>query len=125
MIGIYKITNPLNEVYIGKSVNIKTRFKQHKTRCTNKKLKASFNKYGIDNHKFEILLECKEADLFTKEQEMINIYKENFTLLNFDYYVSSVNKKYLVIRDVPVELLEELKNYCKNKIKNHEQRNIK
>ena len=125
MIGIYKITNPLNEIYIGKSVNIIRRFKQHKTSCSNKKLKLSFDIHGIENHKFEVLFECKESDLFIKEQEMINIYKEHFTLLNFDYYVYSVNKKYLVIRDVPTELFEELKNYCINKIKNHEQRNIK
>ena len=30
MIGIYKITNPTNKIYIGQSIDIKKRFNQYK-----------------------------------------------------------------------------------------------
>ena len=53
MIGIYKITSPTGRIYIGQSVNIERRFKQHKRKTKNYKpntlLINSFNKYGAEN----------------------------------------------------------------------------
>lgn len=62
MIGIYKITNPIGEVYIGQSTNIEKRLKTYtynKGANTQTKLKMSFLEYGVNNHKFEIIKECK------------------------------------------------------------------
>lgn len=58
-IGIYKITSPSNKSYIGQSWNIEKRFKTYMgLYCkSQRKLYASLNKYGSDNHIFEILLE--------------------------------------------------------------------
>lgn len=40
MIGIYKVTNKINnKVYIGQSINIENRFQQHKNNCLNENLK--------------------------------------------------------------------------------------
>jgi group I intron endonuclease len=72
MIGIYKITNPKGESYIGQSTNIKNRFASHKyafKKGKNKwgKLTVSFKKHGIENHSFEILETCEKHILNEKE----------------------------------------------------------
>lgn len=71
MIGIYKITSPTKKVYIGQSVNIERRFSTYKrNNPINKqpRLYGSFKKYGIDNHKFEIVCECEMDELNDKER---------------------------------------------------------
>ena len=78
MIGIYKITNPKGKIYIGQSINIKRRFYKYKIKdCINQtKLYNSLNKYGPENHIFEIIEECIESDLNLKErfyQELYNV----------------------------------------------------
>ena len=56
MIGIYKITNPKGRVYIGQSLNINRRFATYKIEaCKGQtRLYASFKKYGVEKHKFEM-----------------------------------------------------------------------
>lgn len=58
-IGIYKIENLLShKVYIGQSINIEKRWKQH-CQPSNKSLIAKdIQKYGKDNFSFIILEEC-------------------------------------------------------------------
>ena len=70
MKGIYKITNKLNNnCYIGKSIDIERRFKEHKThafykkernREWNKVLYRAIRKYGLENFSFEVLEEVKD-----------------------------------------------------------------
>ena len=76
MIGIYKIENLINgKVYIGQSINIEARWKQHKNLINHKTpLYLAFQKYGIDNFSFSILEECKEFELNQKEKEYIIKY---------------------------------------------------
>lgn len=76
MIGIYKITSPSNKVYIGQSINIKKRWINYKNlHCKRQpKLYNSFIKYGPENHKFELIEECLESELFDKEI----FYKQQF-----------------------------------------------
>ena len=82
MIGIYKITSPNNKIYIGQSVNVERRiFKYKKFKdCKNQfKLLNSFNKYGIENHIFEILEECNIELLNEREryyQDLYNVIKK-------------------------------------------------
>jgi group I intron endonuclease len=69
-IGIYKITNPTNKIYIGQSINIPNRWKQYKTldkSCIGIKLINSLKKYGPENHKFEIIEECSIEQLNDRE----------------------------------------------------------
>ncbi len=82
MIGIYKITNKINgNAYIGLSVDIKTRWRKHKSNYLNpdykeynKTLYRAFRKYGIENFQFEILEECLENELSNKEIYWISYY---------------------------------------------------
>jgi group I intron endonuclease len=69
MIGIYKITNPKNKVYIGQSTNIENRWKMYKRKSCIKqpKLYNSLKKYGIKNHQFEIIEECNLEHLNERE----------------------------------------------------------
>lgn len=81
MIGIYKITNKINnKSYIGQSKNIEKRFDNHKQRAFvntennkeyDKALYRAFRKYGLENFSFEILEECQEKDLLEKEKNWI------------------------------------------------------
>jgi group I intron endonuclease len=67
MIGIYKITNPAGEIYIGQSVNIKRRWNDYRLYLakSQRKLNYSFVTYGYQNHIFEIVQIC-EKDLLNK-----------------------------------------------------------
>lgn len=62
-IGIYKITSPSGKVYIGQSIDIEKRWKSYnfylnRKSCLGTKLYYSFQKYGVLEHKFEIIEEC-------------------------------------------------------------------
>jgi group I intron endonuclease len=77
MIGIYKITNPNEKIYIGQSIDIKRRFRNYKRLSDCKKQTAlynSFMKYGVENHKFEILTECTIEELNNLERYYQDLY---------------------------------------------------
>ena len=79
MIGIYKITNLVNnKIYIGQSINIIERWKQHEYKAFNESEKAynsaihaAFRKYGLENFKLEVLEECSVDELDEKERYWI------------------------------------------------------
>lgn len=73
--GIYKITNNiLNKSYIGKSIHIEQRWKEHKNNKGNKDLYEDFLKFGLINFSFEILEECEKDKLNEKEKYYIDYY---------------------------------------------------
>lgn len=82
--GIYRITNlKTNESYIGKSTNIKNRFKQH-IRTTigldgvaRTKIHSAMKEYGIDNFSFEVLEKCTKEIYSEREKYWINFYETN------------------------------------------------
>lgn len=80
MIGIYKITNKINQhSYIGLSTHIEDRWQYHKTRYNwerenNKALYQAILKYGIENFEFEVLEECEPEMLSEREQFYIEKY---------------------------------------------------
>ena len=79
MIGIYKITNKINQkVYVGQSIHMEARWQQHKREAlgdrSNTKLYQAMREYGIDNFVFEIIEQCLEKELNEKEQYWISFY---------------------------------------------------
>ena len=90
MIGIYKITNPTNKVYIGQSINIERRFKNYKSISQTRgqvMLHNSFKKHGVNNHTFEIIEECIVESLNERErywQEFYNVLEGGLNCLLTD-----------------------------------------
>ena len=82
--GIYKITNILtNDIYIGQSVNISDRFKNH-IKCglgidasSTNKLYNNMQEYGVWNFTFELLQKCSRDKLNEKERFWIDMYQSN------------------------------------------------
>jgi len=82
--GVYEIRNLLNNhIYIGSSINICKRWKEHtssliKGKHANQHLQKAWNKYGEDNFSFRILEECspvKDTILFL-EQKYLDLSPE-------------------------------------------------
>lgn len=94
--GIYIITNNINSIfYIGSSLNVENRFKQHKTHLKynkhcNQKLQHAYNKYGLDNFDFSILEVVKISnDLLIREQYWVDRLKAVKYGYNIRSHVSS------------------------------------
>jgi predicted GIY-YIG superfamily endonuclease len=97
-IGIYKIVNLINnKVYIGSSKNIEYRITKHKYNLRqnchiNKHLQSSYNKYGEENFKFEIVTLTKESILRKAEQIYINSYQSLNPKYGYNKTVVESNK---------------------------------
>jgi len=85
MQGIYKVTNKINgKIYIGQSVNIEDRWRNHKFKPFYEKsgqynslFYKAIRKYGIENFIFEVVEECKKEELDEKEKYWIKYYDSN------------------------------------------------
>lgn len=92
--GVYSITNIKNgKLYIGSSKHIHRRWREHKNLLNknmhhSKHLQKAWNKYGEDNFIFEIVEECDEDLLITREQYYIDLYSsaDNY----YGYNISEV-----------------------------------
>lgn len=70
-IGIYKITNPNGKIYVGQSINLEKREKEYQNMKNCKGqiiLYNSLQKYGPENHVFEIIEKCDVEQLNIKER---------------------------------------------------------
>ena len=82
MIGIYKITNKINNhCYIGQSINIYDRWKHEKSDAFREQSKSydyplsrALRKYGVENFTFEILERCNSIKLNEREKYWIDFY---------------------------------------------------
>lgn len=92
--GIYKITNQKNDMcYIGQSVNVSDRWKQHAkcgldidTPAGNKLYKAMMED-GIYSFSWELLEECNKEELDEKEKFYIDLYNA------YNYGYNSTTRK--------------------------------
>ena len=101
--GIYKIENLINhKVYIGQSKDIESRLYHHKHEETNKHLKYAFEKYGIENFSFEVLIETYDRNYW--EIFLIQIY--HATDDNFGYNIECGGTY-----GSPIRTEEEMENY--------------
>ena len=84
--GIYQIRNvETNQIYIGSAVNLKRRWGTHKTALKKNKhhstiLQNSYNKYGINNFKYTILIICSTDNLLMYEQRCLDTLNPYFNV---------------------------------------------
>lgn len=90
-VGIYKITNLVNQkVYIGQSRCLQNRLNQHRSYLKNNKhknlhLQRSYNKYGIENFKFEVIHYVDHVKELSKwEEYYINTYQSYLSNYGFN-----------------------------------------
>lgn len=77
MVGIYKITNRLNnKVYIGRSSDLLNVWNEHKTlkRAKSLPIERDIALYGDDAFDFSILEECESDALATRENFYVKLY---------------------------------------------------
>lgn len=100
MCGIYKIQNNINgKIYIGKSINIKHRWSEHKRdslvddekwennyRGVQTPIHKAIRKYGVENFTFEVVEICEKEQL--NEREIYWIKQLNLTNKNIGYNVT-------------------------------------
>lgn len=73
--GIYKVTNKINgKVYIGQSVDIGRRWRQHMTAEDDIYFHKAIQKYGVENFEWEVIEKCKKKDLDERESYWIEYY---------------------------------------------------
>ena len=73
--GIYKVTNKINgKVYIGQSVDIGRRWRQHMTAEDDIYFHKAIQKYGVENFEWEVIEQCKKKDLDEREIYWIEYY---------------------------------------------------
>lgn len=84
MIGIYKITNLINgKKYVGQSIHIERRWKEHIYQNRNSAIHQAIEKYGVENFNFEIIEECPQSQLDEREIFWIkhfNSYENGYNL---------------------------------------------
>lgn len=85
--GIYKIINIINnKFYIGSAINFYIRWNRHKNNLrkglhVNKILQNSWNKYGQENFKFEIVEEILDkSKLIEREQYYLDLLKPEYNI---------------------------------------------
>lgn len=73
--GIYKIENLINgKIYIGQSIHIEKRWQEHCKASSHSLIAEAIQKYGKENFSFQIIEECEQDLLNTKESEYIHSY---------------------------------------------------
>lgn len=100
--GIYKITNPRGQVYVGQSINIERRFKEYKRlakRSAGRKLLNSLKGFGVENHTFEIIEECTNELLHSREHYWKVFFDTVEKGLNCDYFDQGGGPRCQEIRD--------------------------
>ena len=70
--GIYLIKHKSSgRAYVGQSVNIESRFRDHRAGKGSVKLSAALNKYGAEAFEFKVLMECPREELNPQEVRFI------------------------------------------------------
>lgn len=135
VIGIYKITNLVNgKSYIGQSIHIKTRIKEHFWKATckndisyNSALHSAIRKYGEKNFDVEIVKECNVDDLDSLEVYYIKYYN---TLAPSGYNILPGGQSYRVKLKPPKcckdcgATISQQATYCKSCALKHQERKV-
>ena len=112
--GIYKIQNKINnKCYIGQSINIDRRWKEHKRKYyfEDTKFYRAIRKYGLENFEFSIIEECSPEDLDERENYWIvyyNTIEEGYNSLLSNQ--STLNKECVLSETEFLILIDKIQN---------------
>lgn len=112
--GIYLIRNKKNKKsYIGSAVNIKGRWRTHRSGLKHNKhhnrfLQRSWNKYGEESFEFSVLEYCDKEELIAKEQNYLD-------KLNPEYNLSPTAKNCLGVKHTNPVSNYKRGSYCRGK----------
>lgn len=96
--GVYAIARTNGKgLYIGSSVNIRNRFRKHKTmlrinRHINPHLQNAWNKYGEDCFTFTLLMECSPDQCIEFEQKMITLWDPDYNICSMARSVLGITR---------------------------------
>lgn len=134
--GIYKITNNINgKVYVGLSIDIHRRWKEHKSKIYRSKYKNSylynsFDKHKINNFTFEIIEKCKQQKIIEREIywiEYYDSYKNGYNITSggqgtFGYKHTDEDKK--IMSDIKIKQRFEPWNKGKTNVYSEETKKL-
>jgi len=84
--GVYEIVNLISgKRYIGSSVNLHSRFQQHRAELRsgkhhNRHLQNAWDKYGEGNFAFNVLLYCERSQTLFHEQQLLDELKPEYNI---------------------------------------------
>ena len=111
--GIYCITNLINnKKYIGQSIYIENRWHYHKSSChwqDNKPLYRAFQKYGLENFKFEIIEELPPDRAILNEREKYWIQYYQSTVHQQGYNLTKGGDEYSISRKMSDEEIMDIR----------------
>jgi len=128
--GVYGIQSKIkpSKIYIGSAVNIHRRWNSHlselsRNKHVNPKLQHHYNRYGVEDLVFSLILYCDKDSLLSTEQQFINIYNPWFNInktagSNLGYKWSIKAKQNLaIVRRKKNNLTHIMTNETKEKIR--------
>jgi group I intron endonuclease len=116
MICIYSIINlKNNKRYIGYTVDFKHRKLRHlkdlrRNIHGNEHLQKAYNKYGGDIFVFEVLEECKKAELVSKEHKWCITFNTHNFKFGYNIYPTGEGKRKKIPKKMRKKISESLKN---------------
>ena len=126
--GIYCIENTVTiKRYIGQSVDIYRRWRNHKSNLLNKKhqnymLQEDYDLYGLESFKFYILEECDANDLNQREMYYISLYDSDDNFYGYNIESGGNNsplaestKKKISLSKTSISEEQKIINRIKNK----------
>lgn len=112
MIGIYKITNLVNgKSYIGQSIHIERRWKEHCLPSSDSAIAKAIQKYGKEQFSFQIVEECSKEELNEKEEYYISYYN---TVIPNGYNIMDWVDGESVYYRIDKEILQNIYNDIQN-----------
>ena len=119
-IGIYSILNKVNhKIYIGQSLDIETRLKQHMSNSSNLDLKKDIEQFGINKFEFSILKKCNASKLDMFEKKYIKHFQDKgidvYNLSLVDKRLKKANRLNETIKENKLVYIKSNTDYLINK----------
>ena len=119
-IGIYCILNKTKDkVYIGQSLNIEQRLRQHMSNSSNPELKEDIEKFGLSKFEFSILKKCSASKLDTLEKKYIKHFQDRgidvYNLSLADKRLKRANRLDETIKEYGLASIKSNNDYLINK----------